>query len=444
MIAIANGMAGVRGRWCVVGIVWAIVVTALVVNAARRVGGDTGDFHAFFNASQALVRGESPYTAGDGTYIYPPLLAFLYTPLAGLSQARAEVVALCVNVGLLLAAVFLATREFARRFDITLDARAAFTVALAAVLLTADKLKGELQMWQTNVLLLFLFTAAFRLLDRRPGLAGAALGFAFNIKYWPVVLLPQLLLRRRWVAAGAFVAGMVAFALLPATLSGWNANLHNQATAYRGLGRTVTGHDGPAPAANVPELVCRASVSITTVMARLAGPDVPTGVPLAAVALIVTAAAVGAAWMYRRNGVSFLYRQDGVRPDDRTARVMTGLEWAGLLTAVLLFSPQTNTRHLCLLLFVNTAAVLLLLFPRPGVPRRALLLGTITLALGLILPPGGQSTFQRLGDWCHPACSAWSTYGGPSWCAAVMFGTLLFTGLRYMRALAAVRPTWGN
>ena len=90
---------------------------------------------------------------------------------------------------------FLAVREFARRFGAPADAWKTAAVALLAVLLVADKLKGELEMRQMNLLMLFLFTAALRLLDRRPGLAGAVLGLAFNIKYLPIVFLPYLLLR---------------------------------------------------------------------------------------------------------------------------------------------------------------------------------------------------------------------------------------------------------
>ena len=218
---------------------WIAVLGCLFVNAARRVGGQTGDFVHFFAAAKAMVHGQDIYTSGIGWYIYPPLLAFLYTPLASLPQSAAATILLVCNMTLMLLSVFLATREFAYRFGARIGAWTTCAVALTAVLLTADKLKGELQMWQTNMLLLFLFTSALCLLDRRPWLAGLVLGFAFNIKYWPVVLVPYLLLRRRWTTAAAFAASIMAFALLPAVETGWNVNLRNQAVAYRGLLRVV-------------------------------------------------------------------------------------------------------------------------------------------------------------------------------------------------------------
>ena len=300
-----------RLRWIVLVAAWAAVLACLFLNAVRRVGGDTGDFVHFYEAARAMVRGEDIYSSGRGGYIYPPLLAFLYSPLAGLPQNAAAVVLLAGNMALLLGSVFLAVREMARRFDVRADGWKTAAVALTAVLLVGDKLKGELQMWQTNLLMLFLFTAALRLLDRRPALAGIALGLAFNIKYLPIVVLPYLLLRRRWTAAGAFAASAVGFALLPAVLTGWNVNLHYQAVAYSGLFRLMGVYVGAAQAANIDGITAEFSVSIPSGIARLAGAGGSAGVALAAAGLLALAAAAGAAWMYRRNGVPFLYRPDG-------------------------------------------------------------------------------------------------------------------------------------
>ena len=419
---------------------WAAVLACLFLNALRRVGGDTGDFVHFFEAARAMVRGQDVYSSGRGGYIYPPLLAFLYTPLAGLPQNAAAVVLLVFNTALLLGSVFLAVREFARRFGLPAGGWKTAAVALLAVLLVADKLKGELQMWQTNLLMLFLFTAALRLLDRRPWLAGMALGLAFNIKYLPIVFLPYLLLRRRWTAAGAFAASAVGFALLPAVLTGWDVNLHYQAVAYSGLLRLMGVPVGAARAANIDGITAEFSVSIPSGIARLAGAGGSAATALAAAGLLALAAAAIAAWMYRRNGVAFLYRPDGPRADGRPISAVVGLEWAVLVTAVLVFSPQTNTRHLSLLLLVQTLAAVLLLSPRPGASRRPLLFGTLLLALGLVFPPGTQDFAEQVGVWSAGALEVWRTVGGPCWCALAMLGTLIWVGLRYARRPAEMRP----
>ncbi len=414
---------------------WIAVLGCLFVNAARRVGGPTGDFVHFFAAARAMVRGQDIYTSGIGWYIYPPLLAFLYTPLVSLPPAAAAMVMLVCNMTLMVLSVFLATREFSRRFGVQIGGWTTCAVALTAVLLTADKLKGELQMWQTNMLLLFLFTSALCLLDRRPGLAGLALGFAFNIKYWPIVLMPYLLLRRQWTAAAAFAASIVAFALLPSVETGWKVNLNNQAVAYRGLLRVVGLPVGTGQGANVPSLAAGMSVSIPSAAARLAGGSPAVGYAFAA--LVGLTALAAAAWLYRRNGVAFLYRPDGVKNGDPATRAVVGLEWAGLLTAVLLFSPQTNPRHLSLLLFVQTAAALLLLCPRRNVARLPLLIGTTVLVLGLVLPPADPFLGARFGVWSAEALKVWRGVGGPCWCALAMLATLLWVGMQYARLPAS-------
>jgi hypothetical protein len=404
------------------------LLTYYFVNALRRLYGDTGDFGHFYHAARALLDGQDLYTSWHHGYIYPPLLAFLYTPLALLREDAAAAVLLVCNLGLLLTAAFLAARELAERFGVRADATTVAAVVLAGVLLTGDKLRGELQMWQTNLLLLLLFVLALRWLDRRPVRAGVALGLAFNIKYLPLVMLPYLLLRRRWRAAAAFVAAVPVFALLPALLTGWDSNLRHLSVAYSGIFRLLGGTVAPSAAANIADLRDLMSISLTSAVARIAGPGASAAVTFGVVAAIALAALLAANWAYRRRGLPFWYRPDGAAPDLPLVRALTGLEWAGLITAAVVFSPQTNSRHLSLLLFVNLAAALLLLYPRGGASRWPLALGTMALLLGLTLPPGAAG-FSEVRVF-------WVTISGMAWCAVLMFGTLVWVGLPAARSVA--------
>jgi hypothetical protein len=293
-------------------------------------------------------------------------------------------------------------------------------LALAGLVLLCDKFKGEVQMWQTNALLLVLLALALRWLDSRPALAGAALGFAFNVKYLPLPLLPYLLLRRRWRAAGWFAASALAFALLPAAAAGWGRNLAYQAVAYRGL-LGLFGAAPAAPAAHVEGIGNELSVSVTSGLARRFASGAPgaAGFLLAGLAALACLALAG--WMYRRAGLALLYRGDGAAPWGAAARALTAVEFSGLVAATLAFSPQTNSRHLVLLLPALTAAAALLLYGRLGAARWPLLVGTLLLTLGLVLPPGGLM---------DPALHAWREVGGPCWCVLPMTLALLGAGLR--------------
>lgn len=414
-----------QGKRLAILLGWALLLGYLYLNALSRIPtGGTGDWGHFYHAARAMNEGQDIYASWQQGYVYPPLLAFLYEPFALLPEQAAATILLVVNILLLSAAAMLGARELARRLGTAPDCAAA-GLALAALLLTEDKVRGELQMWQTNSLMLFVLTLALCLVDRWPALAGAALGLAFNIKYLPVVALPYLLLRRRFVAAGAFVASAVGFALLPAIRTGWQVNLDYLAVAYRGLFRMV-GIATEGPAANIETIDNGLSVSITSACARV----LPAGLALAAAGAVALIVLFWAGRLYRRHNMAFWYRPDGLAENgnEPARRAIVGLEWVGLWVMALVFSPQTNTRHLCMLLLANTTAVVLLFQGRDGtrVPRWPLALGTLMLAVALTFPPGGQEVPWLEGPWHH--------LGGPTWAALAMYAVLLWFGLRHIQA----------
>src|SRR5439155_3949031 len=201
------------------------------------------------------------------------------------------------------------SRALAEGFDVSTSWATPVPVLVGGVLLSEDKLRGEFQMWQTNTILLLMFCLALYWLDRRPAWAGIALGCAFNIKYLPVVFLPYLLLRQRWITVAAFMVAIPAFALFPAILTGSDTNLHYLTTAYLGVLRLVGIEIGAATdAANmVTDVRSGISFSITSALAPCLGPDVPNA---AAYALAGGVPAVFCAWtwrQYRRAGVAFFF-----------------------------------------------------------------------------------------------------------------------------------------
>src|SRR6478752_2192089 len=56
------------------------------------------DFRHFYFAAQAMLEHRNPYQSWKGGYVYPPLLAFLYMPLAKLSMRHAAQIALTIDV----------------------------------------------------------------------------------------------------------------------------------------------------------------------------------------------------------------------------------------------------------------------------------------------------------------------------------------------------------
>ena len=392
-------------------------------HTCRRIAaGNLDDFPHFYWAADAVLHHRDPYLSGTRGYIYPPLLAYLYMPLAKLSPTGAAYAVLPVLVFCTLAAVLLASRESLRRIGAVANMSSIGAVSLLSLLLIEDKVKGDLQMLQTNSLVLLLFALALYALDRSPMLAGAMLGTAFNIKYLSLVMLPWLLLRRRWSAASWFVAWAIALALLPALWSGWEPNLSNLRTAYSGIGRLIGIADATAPAAETHDLRAGFSLSIPSALARATGSD--------ATALMLTAA-VALAWLgigaliYHRRGMPTLAWPASQRQRGQPWQTMIAVEWACLTAAALAFSPQTNSRHLVLVLFPDAIAVAMLVYARPALRRGTwltLCAGTLLLLAGLTLPPG-----HRHGK-VFSAATTWLALGGPCWCLLLMTLTLIWAG----------------
>lgn len=393
----------------------------LVTDVGRIRGQNTGDFEHFYYAADAMRRGMDPYAAHTRGYIYPPLIAFLFQPLSFLSRDQAAAVMLCTNVAATLLAVGIAVDEFLRRSDAPRAVVVIAALMCPALLLNIDKIKGEWQMWQTDVWMLFLFVMALRWIDRLPFLAGIALGIAINIKYIPLIFLPYLLFRRRWMAGLGLIAGTIVFALLPALRTGWSANARNWGTATNGILQMaeVRHSDGQPPggeAAEVHDVKDSLSCSITSAMARASGSNAPLGFELAG-AIAISFFAI--AWLiYYRQGIGLF------SPPAADAKLQTGVEWVMLIATALAFAPQTNTRHLFDALIFTSAATVLLVFPNPGPTRWPLLIGTAILFLGFILPPGNRTFHGELN-----ATVKWLRIGGPCWCMMVAAFMLLWTGL---------------
>jgi hypothetical protein len=120
---------------------------------------------------------------------------------------------------------------------------------------------------------------------------------------------------------------------------------------------------------------------------------------------------------------------------DEPWRAIVALEWAGLVVAVLAFSPQTNTCHLFNLLLVTTPIAVLCVAARDiGAGSRAVLIAGALIMVGCVtLPPGhfDDRTAAR-----HVL--EWKQMGGP--CVGIVIGyfALLWVGLRYAMSCAPV------
>ena len=104
--------------------------------------GKTRDFHEFFSAAQAIVNHQDIYKAGSLGYIYPPLLAFLLTPLVTLGEIGAAWVWLSLNIILLLVTLFVSAKDSGSRLG-TSDNSLVLIGAAIGLALIADKVRAD-------------------------------------------------------------------------------------------------------------------------------------------------------------------------------------------------------------------------------------------------------------------------------------------------------------
>lgn len=301
----------------------------------------------------ALYAKSSDAKNSVGVFIYPPFFAALFAPLTWLPRGAGYVVWCVIQVGLVFGGLWFAARLALAAFD--RDRWGAMTLMLMA---TFGAQWMTLVEGQVNMLLvLFIAAGLFATLRGREVSGGFLLACAAHLKVLPVILLPYLLIRKQFKAAGAMVGGLVLLVLLPCLWTvpnkgvvdgvGASVNLHieyvESVAASRVKSQDASGLGGPrAPNNSLSSVTQRyfgegkrlsmhaqdlspLIATAPTVIQKWLGP---------ALALALLAASLALAW--RR------------RDDDRRWAVACGL---GLLAAGLgnvLFWPH----HLCLLAIV--------------------------------------------------------------------------------------------
>lgn len=396
----------------------------------RQGKGHLGDFPTFYVAAQYARAHKDIYTAGsspDQMYVYPPLIAWVYMPLTHLSMRAAARLMLFFTAAMLLGSLVLGAGAILSRFNARSVALWCGVVAIASVL-GENEMRGVMTMLETDSLMLLLFALAFWWLDRRPILAGLALGFAFNIKYLSIVALPYLILRRRWRAVAGMIGGCVAFALLPALQLGWHEDLRCLRVSMGGLLRWVGVAPEKSGSITVHDIGDGLSVSITSGLARVLRPHGMSNaqVMLAAAGVGIISLLIVAA-MYRLDRLPLWIWPTRDAQAAQPFRGLVALEWVGIVTLAICFSPDTNARHLVLAAFVNLLGAGLLILPRGGISRVPVIIALAMIFLAFIAPFAKQLRHMGFNHY---------VYSVPCWCLLVGYLLVLCAGLQLVKRIA--------
>ncbi|HEY4330412.1 MAG TPA: glycosyltransferase 87 family protein, partial [Phycisphaerae bacterium] len=347
--------------------------------------------------------------------------------LAKLDMNTGARISLLVNIAALAAGLAVASRELLKRLGSRHDWHAVLTISVLAAILGIDKIRGELQMLQTNTLVLLAMMLGLLLLDKRPAWAGAALGFAINVKYQALALLLYLLFRRRWKAAGATILWAAAWGLLPSISVGFRQDLNYLAQGFTGVLRLMGVHTA-ADAANIEPIGSGLSISITSAAARFLTAHQITMSPFIPSGIIALAWLAVLAWCYHRQKVPAILWPRARAQTNLPFAGLAAMEWLAVIAAVLAFSPQTNTRHLVLttLMFILGWV---LLFETKGRGKWLPACAMLILWMGLNLPPG-----HRTEDGQSGTVAFWHRIGGPSWALLASMLLLAWPAIAVARA----------
>jgi len=167
------------------------------------------DYRDFYDASQAVVAGASPYEVAR--YVTPPLPALANVPLSLLAWPRAVWIAAAVLLVALFGSYALAIALFYRRQSD--EASWLLVLGVVAVLLSYP---FHFLFDRVNIdsVVLALMMLAVWWSGRRPLASGACLGLAVATKVYPVLLVAPLLGRRRHRVLSAAAATLLVAVLV--------------------------------------------------------------------------------------------------------------------------------------------------------------------------------------------------------------------------------------
>jgi hypothetical protein len=399
-----------------------LIVAFLLFNSSTiRHGGTSGDFPVFFVAGQGIVAGDNIYIKPEnaGEYIYPPFLAWVFGFISPTGQAASAWIWGVCNALMLSASLVIGATTIARRFDLKPVASGAGAVALLALLLNLDKAKSVFSGGQTDLVTVLGVTLAMAWHQKRPALAGFFLALAGIVKYVPLAFLGLLLLRRGRRTACWSVAFFVLLALLPAITIGWSRNLELWSIALGGVARLFGFSGGELFAGSIKDATHQLSVSVTSAFTRWMLPEPGKTAALAASGLVALGVLAITWRMYARAGVP-LFRRNAENDPDRDA-ILAPVEWAGGVVSLLVFSPQTQGRHLVLLLPFYLVCAGLLIRPtlRPSVRRaKWIMIAAVALFFAAMTLPPGSRRFYDAQMW-------WRSVGGATWCLLPAWFALL-------------------
>ena len=141
---------------------------------------------------------------------FPPATAFIMVPLAGFEPLTAKRIWTCINLLLLYAVIVL----FRRISKLTM------LQSTSAILLLGGALFNNFYLGQVYLFVLFIWMLSYLWAEKRTGLAGVLLATGISIKYFPIVSIPALFIKKNFKMLLATALSLIGVALLSIIIIG--------------------------------------------------------------------------------------------------------------------------------------------------------------------------------------------------------------------------------
>jgi hypothetical protein len=248
-----------RHGYGAIGVLIVLIIFQFRYGVVPAWRGIHSDFPNYYTSSKLLVEGKDlsmiyhdewfqqkiyGYGIGEeGKYSpFPPPAAFVMIPVASLSPLAAKRVFLLVNVIALLAAAVL----------ITMISKFSYIGACNIILLSGAALSNNFVLGQLYLILLMSIVWGYRsFLGGKSVAAGIAWGVGAAVKYFPLIYIPAIIIKKDWKTLGALIFTFVFVTMaacmyfgfeasaqfftrvLPSHLNGELSNQSNYAVAFQ-------------------------------------------------------------------------------------------------------------------------------------------------------------------------------------------------------------------
>jgi len=204
-------------------IVIASFLAALMILMRVLFLGTYPDFDVYYAGSLRLFEGQNPYVVPRESinYVYPPFTLLFFAPLTLFPLFLASKIWTILSLLFLFASLLLLSRILSMKIT------SSVFVMITIFSMLSFPVKFTLGMGQINLfILLLVLLGVYFLLSKKNVVSGVFFGTAITLKFFPLLILPYFLLKKKWRVLFYSFVTIASFWLVSVLFVGWELQLY--------------------------------------------------------------------------------------------------------------------------------------------------------------------------------------------------------------------------